>query len=61
MTTATAARETAEVSAPERLRGEISLPGDKSITHRAILLNAMAEGEARISQAGLGADCVRTA
>ncbi|MCY3800648.1 MAG: 3-phosphoshikimate 1-carboxyvinyltransferase [Chloroflexi bacterium] len=60
MTTVTTARDAAEISAPAKLHGEVSLPGDKSITHRAILLNAMAEGEARISQAGLGADCMRT-
>ena len=33
---------------PPRLRGEIAVPGDKSITHRALILNAAAEGEARI-------------
>ena len=57
----TTANDAAEVSAPTRLRGEVRLPGDKSITHRAILLNALAEGEARISRAGLGGDCQRTA
>ena len=56
----TAAGDAAEISAPTSLRGELNLPGDKSITHRAILLNAMADGEARISKAGLGADCLRT-
>jgi 3-phosphoshikimate 1-carboxyvinyltransferase len=30
------------------LRGEITLPGDKSISHRAALLAAMANGESRI-------------
>jgi 3-phosphoshikimate 1-carboxyvinyltransferase len=30
------------------LRGEASLPGDKSLSHRAALLAAMAEGESRI-------------
>lgn len=30
------------------LRGEVILPGDKSISHRAALLAAMAEGESRI-------------
>ena len=56
----TTADDAAEVSAPANLRGEVRLPGDKSITHRAILLNALAEGEARISRAGLGGDCLRT-
>lgn len=30
------------------LRGEITLPGDKSISHRAALLAAMADGESRV-------------
>ena len=30
------------------LRGEVVLPGDKSISHRAALLAALAEGESRI-------------
>ena len=30
------------------LSGELSLPGDKSISHRAIILAALAEGESRI-------------
>ncbi len=30
------------------LRGEVSLPGDKSISHRAALLAALADGESRI-------------
>lgn len=38
----------ATVRRPARLRGTISVPGDKSITHRALLLNALARGEARI-------------
>ena len=50
----------AEVSSPPTLRGEVRLPGDKPITHRAILLNSLAEGEARVSEAGLGEDCRHT-
>ena len=38
----------ATVRRPARLRGTIAIPGDKSITHRALLLNALARGEARI-------------
>ncbi len=34
-----------------RLRGELRMPPDKSITHRALLLAAMAEGTSRISDA----------
>ena len=36
------------VRRPERLRGTIAIPGDKSVTHRAIMFNAVALGDARI-------------
>ena len=39
-----------------RLSGELAVPGDKSISHRALLLNALAEGTARVRGLGLGAD-----
>ena len=39
-----------------RLRGELRVPGDKSISHRALMLNAIAEGEATVSNLGPGAD-----
>jgi len=41
---------TVTVRRPPRLRGTIAIPGDKSITHRAIMFNACAAGEARIDQ-----------
>ena len=44
----------------ESFEGEFELPGDKSITHRAIMLNAGAEGEATITNALMGEDCVST-
>jgi 3-phosphoshikimate 1-carboxyvinyltransferase len=44
-----------------RLRGTPTLPGDKSISHRALLLAALARGESRISGAGDGADVRSTA
>jgi 3-phosphoshikimate 1-carboxyvinyltransferase len=44
-----------------RLRGEPRLPGDKSISHRALLLAALAEGESRVSGAGDGMDVGATA
>ncbi|MBE5746835.1 MAG: 3-phosphoshikimate 1-carboxyvinyltransferase [Clostridiales bacterium] len=40
--------------------GEFNLPGDKSITHRAIMLNGGADGEAVITNALMGEDCVST-
>ena len=42
------AQQTMRVTPPARLRGRVAIPGDKSITHRALMLNAAAEGEARI-------------
>lgn len=51
----------ARVSAPERLAGEVRTPGDKSISHRALLLNAIAEGTARVSNLSPGADVASTA
>jgi 3-phosphoshikimate 1-carboxyvinyltransferase len=44
-----------------RLRGEPRLPGDKSISHRALLLAALAEGESLIFGAGDGRDVAATA
>jgi len=43
-----------------RLRGEVRVPGDKSISHRALILNSIAEGEATISNLAPGADCQST-
>ncbi len=40
--------------------GEFSLPGDKSITHRAVMLNAVAKGNATITNALMGEDCLST-
>jgi 3-phosphoshikimate 1-carboxyvinyltransferase len=48
------------VTSPRRLRGTIEVPGDKSISHRAVLFNALADGEARISHFLPGADCRST-
>jgi 3-phosphoshikimate 1-carboxyvinyltransferase len=44
-----------------RLRGELRLPGDKSISHRALMLALLAEGQSRIEGAGDGADVRSTA
>ena len=43
-----------------RLWGEIILPGDKSISHRAAIFSALAEGTTRISNFGTSADCAAT-
>jgi 3-phosphoshikimate 1-carboxyvinyltransferase len=44
-----------------RLRGEPRLPGDKSISHRALILAALAEGSCLVSGAGDGRDVAATA
>jgi 3-phosphoshikimate 1-carboxyvinyltransferase len=36
------------VNASGPLRGSVTVPGDKSITHRALILGALAEGETRV-------------
>ncbi|MBK1644645.1 3-phosphoshikimate 1-carboxyvinyltransferase [Thiocapsa imhoffii] len=43
-----------------RLRGRLRVPGDKSISHRSIMLAAIAEGETRISGFLEGADALAT-
>ena len=42
------------------VKGEIRVPGDKSISHRAALLGGMAHGETHISNFLLGQDCLST-
>jgi 3-phosphoshikimate 1-carboxyvinyltransferase len=51
----------ARVRPARRLEGEVRLPGDKSISHRALMLNAVADGEARVSGLSDGADVASTA
>ncbi|MDQ3824125.1 MAG: 3-phosphoshikimate 1-carboxyvinyltransferase, partial [Actinomycetota bacterium] len=40
--------------------GHISVPGDKSISHRAVLLGAVADGETRIAGFGRSGDTEST-
>ena len=42
------------------LRGVLTLPGDKSISHRAALLSAIAAGTARLENFATSADCAST-
>jgi len=42
------------------LRGEIKVPGDKSISHRALILGAIAAGDTEISDMLMGEDCLST-
>ncbi|MEK9659605.1 MAG: 3-phosphoshikimate 1-carboxyvinyltransferase [Chloroflexota bacterium] len=50
----------AVISPPKSLRGELTPPGDKSISHRSAIFNAIAEGSARVENFGPGADCRST-
>jgi len=42
------------------LKGTVAVPGDKSITHRAIMLSALAEGDTTIQGYCRGEDCLNT-
>lgn len=42
------------------MMGEIRLPGDKSVSHRAVMLASIADGESRITNFATSADCVST-
>ena len=42
------------------LRGAIAVPGDKSITHRALILTALADGVGRLKRYCRGEDCLNT-
>ena len=53
--------DVAEVRPARRLRGSLRLPGDKSVSHRALILAALAPGSSRITGAGDGADVRSTA
>lgn len=51
----------ASFSAPGPLRGTIAVPGDKSISHRALMLSALAIGESRVEGLLTGEDVLATA
>jgi 3-phosphoshikimate 1-carboxyvinyltransferase len=42
------------------VRGSVSLPGDKSISHRYAMLAAIADGPSRLGNYSTGADCAST-
>jgi 3-phosphoshikimate 1-carboxyvinyltransferase len=42
------------------VRGSMSLPGDKSISHRYAMLAALADGPSRLGNYSAGADCAST-
>ncbi|NLJ96808.1 MAG: 3-phosphoshikimate 1-carboxyvinyltransferase [Clostridiales bacterium] len=42
------------------LKGSITIPGDKSISHRAIMLGALAKGRTEVNNFLMGDDCLST-
>jgi 3-phosphoshikimate 1-carboxyvinyltransferase len=48
------------ISPVSALEGHVSVPGDKSISHRAVLIAALCEGETRVSGFGRSADTEAT-
>ncbi len=52
---------TATVEHFERLRGSVRVPGDKSASHRALMLSALADGESTIRGLSPGLDVAATA
>ncbi|MCC8050552.1 MAG: 3-phosphoshikimate 1-carboxyvinyltransferase [Clostridiales bacterium] len=42
------------------LRGELSIPGDKSISHRSVMFGALADGTTEVTNFLTGADCLST-
>jgi 3-phosphoshikimate 1-carboxyvinyltransferase len=48
------------VNPSSRLRGEPKVPGDKSISHRALMLSALGDGPSTISDFLNGEDCLAT-
>ena len=52
--------ENRTINPSRSLRGEISVPGDKSISHRSIMLGSLAEGTTRVSGFLMGEDNLST-
>src|SRR3954454_17806305 len=50
----------ATVAPARRVRGRLTVPGDKSIAHRYALLAALAEGRTTLTHFAPGADCRST-
>lgn len=42
------------------LKGELTIPGDKSVSHRAVMLGAISEGTTSVTNFLNGADCLST-
>ena len=42
------------------LKGEVTIPGDKSISHRAVMFGSLAKGTTEVTNFLQGADCLST-
>ena len=49
-----------EIQKLNKLHGKLTIPGDKSISHRAVMFGALAQGTTRITHFLDGADCLST-
>lgn len=48
------------IGSARRLRGEITVPGDKALSHRSVIFNSIGEGDACITNFLPGEDCLST-
>lgn len=44
----------------QKLHGEVTIPGDKSISHRTVMFGSLAEGTTEVTGFLRGADCLST-
>ena len=49
-----------EIKKQTHLSGELTVPGDKSISHRAVMFGSLAQGTTKITHFLEGADCLST-
>lgn len=49
-----------EVNKKDKLKGEVTIPADKSISHRAVMFSSLAKGISTIENFSKGADCIST-
>ena len=49
-----------EIKKQTNLRGELTVPGDKSISHRAVMFGSLAQDTTKITHFLEGADCLST-
>lgn len=49
-----------QVNKKNKLKGEVTIPADKSISHRAVMFSSLAKGISTIENFSKGADCIST-